>query len=130
MPFVTIATGALLCAIGLFGYFGSHSENPSVTALIPAFFGAAFIVLGAVALSPGARKHAMHAAAGLGLLGFILAGGRGIMKLGNAASDDIQIGRPARMVLLMAIVCLIFEIACIRSFIAARRRRTQSVDAT
>jgi hypothetical protein len=126
MHHVTIATGVLLCAIGLFGYFNSASETPSPTALIPTAFGAVFIVLGIVAHKASARKHAMHAAAMLGLIGFVLAGGRGFTKLGQAASDDLSISRPVRMVLLMAIVCLIYVILCVRSFIAARRNRAAS----
>jgi hypothetical protein len=126
MHHVTIATGVVLCAIGLFGYFNSASETPSPTALIPAAFGAVFIVLGIVAHKAGARKQAMHAAAAVGLIGFLLAGGRGFMKLGQAASDDLSISRPVRMVLLMAIVCLIYVILCVRSFIAARRNRVSA----
>jgi hypothetical protein len=126
MDLVSIATCDFLCAIGLFGYFNSASETPSPTALIPAAFGAVFIVLGIVAHKASARKHAMHAAAMVGLIGFLLAGGRGFMKLGQAASDDLSISRPVRMVLLMAIVCLIYVILCVRSFIAARRSRAQA----
>ncbi len=126
MHHVTIATGVILCAIGLFGYFGSASDNPSPTALIPAGFGALFIVLGIVAHKASARMHAMHAAAALGLIGFILAGGRGFMKLGLAASDDLSISRPVRLVILMALVCLIYVGLCVWSFISARRRRAQT----
>ena len=117
----TILFGVALCGIGLFGYFGSLSESPSPTALIPAGFGALFIILGFISFLPAARKHAMHAAAALGLIGFLLAGGRGFMKLGLAASDDLTISRPVRLVILMALICLIYVILCVRSFIAARR---------
>jgi low temperature requirement protein LtrA len=126
MHHVTIATGVILCAIGLFGYFGSASESPSPTALIPAGFGAVFIVLGIVAHKASVRMHAMHAAAALGLIGFILAGGRGFMKIGLAASDDLTISRPVRLVILMALVCLIYVCMCVWSFISARRRRSQT----
>jgi hypothetical protein len=126
MHHVTLLVGVILCAIGLFGYFGSTAENPSPTALIPAGFGVLLAVLGLVAHKPSARMHAMHAAAAVGLIGFLLAGGRGFMKLGNAASDDISIARPARMVLLMAVVCLVYVGLCVWSFISARRRRAQA----
>jgi hypothetical protein len=108
MHHVTIVTGVILCAIGAFGYFWTTTENPSPTALIPAAFGAVLIVLG--------------------IVGFILAGGRGFMKLGLAASDDLSVARPVRMVLLMAIVCLIYVALCVNSFLAARRRRAASGD--
>jgi hypothetical protein len=126
MHHVTVGVGVILVAIGLFGYFGSVAENPSPTALIPAAFGAVLIVLGIVAHRPGVRMHAMHAAAAVALLGFLLAGGRGVMKLGLAASDDLSISRPVRLVLLMAIVCLIYVVLCVGSFISARRRRKQA----
>jgi hypothetical protein len=120
---ITIGVGVILVALGLFGYFGSASDTPSPTALIPAGFGAVLILLGIVAHKPGARKHAMHAAAGVGLLGFLLAGGRGFTKLGLAASDDLTISRPVRLVILMSLVCLIYVGLCVGSFISARRRR-------
>ena len=124
MHHITVLFGAILTGIGLFGYFWSASANPSPTALIPAGFGVALIVLGIVAHRASARMHAMHAAAAVGLIGFLLAGGRGFMKLGNAASDDLSISRPVRLVLLMAIVCLVYVGLCVGSFISARRRRT------
>jgi len=126
MHHVTIGVGVILSAIGLFGYFGSTNASPSPTALIPTAFGVVLIVLGIVAHRAAARMHAMHAAVMVGLIGFLLAGGRGFMKLGNAASDDISIARPARMVILMALVCLVYVGLCVWSFIAARRRRAQS----
>jgi hypothetical protein len=126
MHHITVATGVLLIAIGLFGYFGSASENPSPTALIPAGFGLVLVVLGIVAHRAAARMHAMHAAAAVGLIGFVLAAWRGVPKLGHAASDDLTIARPARLILLMSLVCLVYVILCIGSFVAARRRRTQS----
>ncbi len=75
MPGITIGFGAVLCAIGLWGFFGSDPDKQSVTALIPAFFGAALIVCGLLAFAKKWRKHAMHAAAGIGLLGFLAAAG-------------------------------------------------------
>ena len=123
MHHITIGVGVILVALGLFGYFGSASDSPSPTALIPAGFGAVLIVLGIVAHKPGARKHAMHAAAAVGLIGFLMAGGRGFMKLGMAASDDLTISRPVRLTILMSLVCLIYIGLCVGSFISARRRR-------
>lgn len=126
MPSITLFFGGILTAIGLFGYFGSASENPSVTALIPAFLGAVLIVCGLIAYKENLRKHAMHFAVLLALLGAIAALGRAIPKLGLAASDDLSISRPVRLMFLMAITCLIYLGLGIRSFIVARRRRTQA----
>lgn len=125
MHHVTVLFGVILAVIGLFGYFGSASENPSPTALIPAGFGAVLIVLGVVAHKAGARMHAMHAAAAVALVGFLMAGWRAFMGLGKLASDDVTVRRPVAMTALMSIVCLVYVILCIRSFIVARRRREQ-----
>ena len=122
MPGITIGFGAVLCAIGLWGYFGAEPDKQSLTAFIPAGFGAALILCGLLAMKW--RQHAMHAAAAIGLLGFLAAAGRGIPNLGSAISDDPTIHRAPRLVLLMALVCLVFVGTCVGSFIAARRRRT------
>ena len=125
MPIVTIVVGAILTAIGLFGYFGSASDNPSVTALIPAFLGGVLIVCGLVAFKPNLRMQAMHAAVLLALLGAVAALVRAIPKFGFLASDDPTFRRPVAMMFLMAITCMIYVGLCVRSFIAARRRRTK-----
>ena len=122
MPAITLAFGAVLMALGLWGYLGADPAKQSMTALIPAFFGIGLIVCGLLAFKW--LKHAMHAAATIGLVGFLAAAGRGLPKLGNAISDDPEIHRAPRMVLLMGVICLAFVITCIGSFIAARKRRT------
>jgi hypothetical protein len=61
--------GAALIAVGVYGFVASGSTHP--TALIPAAIGAVLAILGGIALLGGAaRKHAMHVAAAVGLLGF------------------------------------------------------------
>lgn len=51
--------------------------------LIPAMLGAAVVVLGAIALADGMRKHAMHGAAALALLGVV--GGIGPLAMGGTS---------------------------------------------
>ncbi len=123
MPGITIGFGAVLCAIGLWGYLGADPDKQSMTAFIPAFFGAGLILCGVLALGPKLRKHAMHAAAGIGLLGFVAALGGLARGLGNLISDDPMNNRAPRLILLMALVCLIFVATCVVSFIQARKRR-------
>jgi hypothetical protein len=121
VPAVTIALGVILIGLGVIGYFVTGRQSP--TALIPAFAGVLFLILGVVAQKPGARKHAMHAAAALALLGFF-GTVPGLIKffrmLGGA-----EVARPAavRSQAIMAVLCLLFVIFCVRSFIAARRTR-------
>ena len=124
MPGMTIALGVVLVALGAIGYFAT--DRQSVTALIPAFFGAVFLVLGAVARSPGARKHAMHVAAALGVLG-VLGTARGLIgffrMLGGA-----EVARREAVIAqaVMCVLCLVFVVLCVRSFVAARRSRTSA----
>src|SRR5262249_25133685 len=107
----------------LFGYFNASVDHRSVTALIPAFIGVPLILCGLVAKQEKHRMHAMHAAVLIGLLGGLAAGGRAIMKLNEVVSDDPTIHRAPRFALLTGVVCFIYVAFCVRSFIAARRRR-------
>jgi hypothetical protein len=92
-----------------------------VTALIPAFFGLPLLLLGLVALNERLRKHAIHIAVIVGLLG--CAGtARGLMKLPVLLTGG-EIARPTAVAIqaAMAIVCLIYVLMCVRSFVKARR---------
>jgi hypothetical protein len=128
MAFLAILFGLLLVALGAVGYLAPEllGEGPSgqPTALIPAAFGAALVLCGLVTLArPGARKHVMHLAALLALFGLIGALMRPVMKL--AKGDAIDYGSAAfRSQAAMAILCLLFVILCVRSFINARRARS------
>ncbi|MEW6361778.1 MAG: hypothetical protein ACK42A_01860 [Pyrinomonadaceae bacterium] len=117
MPIVSIICGLLLEVIGFAGYaYGIMNHNASVTALIPAAFGTVFLVLGAFSrVKEELRKHLMHLAAGLALVGFLITAGRLLSKFGELTLSPAVISQAA-----MALVCLIFLILAIRSFIAAR----------
>jgi hypothetical protein len=114
---IAIVFGALLIAQGL-GFF-LYTEAP--TALIPAYFGGALLVLGLVAWKENLRKHAMHAAAVLALIGFLLSAGRLIAKV--IADGGIKDGVAAAALAIMAVLCGVFEGLCVRTFILARRSR-------
>ncbi len=119
MAKITIGLGVVLIALGLGSYFGTG--RASVTALIPAFFGLPLLLLGLVALKERMRKSAMHVAVILGLLGF--AGTvRGLMKL-PALLTGGELERPTAVAVqaAMAIVCFVFVLLCVWSFIKARR---------
>lgn len=107
----------LLIVLGVASY--TVTGRTSITALIPAFFGAAFLVCAMVARKEAARKHAMHAAVLLGLIGAIAALVRGVPgALGGNA------GKPAVMAqLAMGTLLLIYVALGVQSFIAARRAR-------
>ena len=117
MASTTIVFGLLLTLLGLGGYVLSGTS--SVTALIPAFFGLPLLLLGFVARSESIRKHAMHAAAALALLGW--AGAVfSLMRTPTGPRSPAAVFSQGAMVLLTAI----FVALCVRSFIAARRART------
>jgi hypothetical protein len=130
MTKITIALAVLLILLGLGTYFGSPDANPSKTALIPAVFGVLLLGCGLTALRPSWRKHAMHVAATIGLLGALAASGRGVMSLvklaGGADVNKIAIGS----VLIMAAICWLLVALCVNSFIAARRRQAAVGTAT
>jgi len=118
MAKITIGIGCVLIALGVGSYFGTG--RASVTALIPAFIGLPLAILGVVALNDGLRKHAMHAAAVIGLLGF-LGAARGFASLPDLLAGDAE--RPVAVYVQIgtSLVCLVFLVLCVRSFITARR---------
>jgi uncharacterized membrane protein len=118
MPYVAMALGSLLLLIGVGFYVGTGAT--SVTALIPAFLGIPIEVAGVAALREGWRKHAMHAAALLAVLGF-LGSARGLLSLPALLSGG-EVARPAAVVAqsLTAVLCLAFVGLAVRSFVRAR----------
>src|ERR1700712_1566899 len=120
MPRTSIVFGVLLILTGVAGYgYGLANDKASFTALIPAVFGIVLAALGALAgAKEGLRKHLMHAAVVVALLGFILTAGRLIMKAGELTMSAAVVSQLA-----MAIICLVFVILAVRSFAAARRGR-------
>ncbi len=120
MPTITVIAGILLILIGAVGYlFGLSVGSPSITAFIPAAFGLVLAVLGIVAgRSESLRKHLMHAAVILGLIGFIVPAVRIVSKLRELTFSAAFLSQVA-----MAVVCLVFVVLAVRSFIQARRDR-------
>ncbi len=123
MPKLSINVGVLLIILGFFAYIGS--EMVSITALIPSFFGLAFVGLGLLARkSDSMQKHTMHAAMLLALLGLggsftglrqiviALFGGDMPVRFTAAASQAV-----------MAVICIIFLILGVKSFIDARKEK-------
>ena len=116
MASTTIVFGVLLTLLGIGGYVLAGGVSP--TALIPAFFGLPLVVLGFLARSESIRKHAMHAAAALALVGW--AGAVfSLMRTPAGPRSAIAVFSQSAMVVLTAI----FVALCVRSFIAARRAR-------
>ena len=119
MPKFTILVGLLLIALGLVAYFVfAAPEERSWTAMIPAFAGIPLAAFGALALVPGKRKLAMHVVVLFALLGFVAPLGRLIpTSIKNGFVFDTKSGT----MITMSVLCLVLLIACIKSFIAARK---------
>ena len=119
----SIAFGIILIILGLISYFGISSE--SITALIPTFLGIPVLVLGFIALNEKYLKHTMHAVAVLMLLGF---GGTvsGLLKFFRMIGGEV-FDRPSAITIqaIMAVLCLIFLIFAIKSFIDVRRKKSE-----
>ncbi len=126
MPQVTIVYALLLVLLGAIGYYATGQQ--SVTALIPAFFGIALLICGLIALKEHLMRHAMHAAAMLGLLG-IFGTAKGLLK-GISMLTGTEMERPAAVISqsVMAVLSVVFVALCINSFIQIRKRREAAAD--
>lgn len=120
MPAKTIIYGVLLVILGVGGYV--LTQGVSMTALIPAAFGIVQIALGLIARDDSRRKHAMHVAAALGLLG-LLGSFKGLIKVTASLAAGTGLERPAAAYSqsIMALMSAVFVGLCINSFIQARR---------
>jgi lysylphosphatidylglycerol synthetase-like protein (DUF2156 family) len=118
-PRITIWYAILLILLGIIGYIVTGAV--SITALIPAFFGVVFLLLGIFAREESRRKTLMHIAAVLAVIAFFgsvsgifalvsLFEGEQLLRLGAAISRAI-----------MAVLSFIFVVLAILSFVAARR---------
>ncbi len=124
MPSTAIISGVFLILIGIVGYVFSDLESTKrLTALIPAAFGLLLVVLGFIAKSnENLRKHLMHAAVIVGLLGFFIPTARLLMN-----ASDIRMSLGVLSQAAMALVCLFFVILSVQSFANAQRNRTTDV---
>ena len=154
MAKVTILVSMILIAIGVIGYVGTpvgdDSSNAgevsevaseqadsqdsgtdkkpkkrSITALIPSFVGLVMLLFGGLALKENFRKHAMHGAATIGLLGFLAGASRVASGLGKAFGDEPPNWRSFGFVTAMTLVCAVFVALCFNSFMEARRERLE-----
>jgi Ca2+/Na+ antiporter len=129
MPRIAILFGALLIILGLVGYFKPDTlgepgdKGTSPTALIPAVVGGILLLCGLIVLvAPHTRKHVMHLAALVGLLGAV----GGIMPVRKMEFSKASFVAGVFMIVL----CVIFLVLCVRSFVRARIARNQGLPET
>lgn len=120
MTKIAIAVGIVLIVVGGWAYTAS-GPGASPTALIPAVLGLGLAVAGLVGLRGGAaRRHAMHAAAALALIGVLGSAWQLIFKPA-AGSAHADIAHTAG--LLNLALCGVFLVLAVWSFVQARRAR-------
>jgi len=120
MSKVSLTIGVLLILLGLitYGWAGAlGAGHRSWTALIPTFFGIVIAAMGVVGSDPARRKHAMHVAVAVALIGFIAALAR-LLTSGKPLNSAAPLAQ-----LVMVILCGLFVALGVRSFIMARRNR-------
>lgn len=115
VPRLTILFALGLAVLGVVTWLAAGQS--SITALIPAFFAAPLALAGLAARREGWRKHAMHAAALIALLGAGGALSRAIP--GVLATGELRLASVSQ--LLMGAALLVYLALCVRSFILARR---------
>lgn len=104
---------------------GGKKRSAMTGLIIPASFGVLLLISGLIGLNEAARKHAMHAAASIGLLGAVATIGKGSYDLYKLVSGMDVNPRAMTFVWAMAAICTVFVGLCIQSFISARRRQQQ-----
>jgi hypothetical protein len=126
MAVPTVITAVLLVVVGIVGYTGAE-PNPetgkvSMTALIPSFIGIVLGICGVLAFNDKYRKHAMHFAAMIGLVGMIGGFMPLIRQINNTGTFD-PLKRSAVAGELTVLICAVFVGMCVNSFIQARKAR-------
>lgn len=120
---LTIALGILLLLLAIAGFVATGSSHP--TALIPGAAGLLFVLFGALANSEDAKKRMlwMHIAVTVALLLFLgtIPADIDVIRLSRGASFPHPVAVVEKAA--MSLLCLLFVLFCVRSFIAARRQR-------
>lgn len=116
---LTTWTGGLLVATGVIAYIVTAAE--SITALIPAFIGILLLIAALIGRrSDEARKHAMHVALAIGLLGALGSLSR-VVKLPEVFDGTAKVPAAIIVSTIMFVLLVVYLVAGIRSFVVARR---------
>jgi hypothetical protein len=117
----TMIFGVLLILLSGGGELYTHTG--SMTVWIPAIFGVLLVLCGWQSLDDAKRKLFMHIAATVGLVGAFGGLGMGLSKLSSVLNGTSTRPVAVYMQLAMGVLCLVFVVLCVRSFIAARKAR-------
>ena len=112
MPKQTIVFAVLLIVLGVGAYLFSGTR----TALMPAYPGVLLAILGGLAIAfDGARRHFMHVAAVVALLGALAPAAALLMRAAQMSPLALSVN------LGMLLLCAALLVLMVRSFIAARK---------
>jgi len=117
MAKTTIGFALALITLGVLSW--GLTGRSSATALIPSGFGLALSLAGVLAAVDKYRKHALHVAAAISMLG--IAGSLQRALPTAVSGGELRIATASQ--LLMALFLSCFLVLLIRSFIMARRRK-------
>ena len=112
MPKQTLVFAALLIVLGVGAYLFSGTR----TALMPAYPGVLLAILGGLAIAfENARRHFMHVAAVVALLGALAPAAALLMRAAQMSPLALSVN------LGMLLLCAVLLVQMVRSFIAARQ---------
>jgi len=124
MPLIGIACSVALLALGFGGY--ALADPKSITALIPAFWAIPLLIFSLISLQEKNLKMGMHIAALVGLLGFIAPVG---MVASKVAKGTLEWKLSTFSMLTMSLICLVFLVLCVKSFIDVRKAKKKAANA-
>lgn len=118
---LTFIAGGVLVVVGLIAYVASGAV--SLTALIPSGLGVLLLIAAAIARNPKLRRHSMHVAMLVALIG-IVATSMNTLRLGEVFAGTAE--RPWAVIAsaLTFVTLLVYLGFGIASFVQARRDRT------
>jgi hypothetical protein len=123
MAKLTIAFGTILILLGIIGYVATGSEHP--TALIPSVLGLFFIFFGVMANSDDSKKRMlwMHISVTVALVAFLsmITSDIDVVRISRGATVPYPAAVEEKAA--MSLLCLLYVLFCVRSFISARRSR-------
>jgi hypothetical protein len=124
MAKLTVVVGVLLVLISAGFWFGTGRET---AALHPGGVGVLLAICGALANTENAKRRMiwMHIAVTLGLIGFLITGIRAVIEVARGTAMTVNPAAFEERVVVAAI-CFVFVLLCVRSFISARKARTAS----
>jgi hypothetical protein len=121
MPRLSIIIGSFLTLLAVISY--SLSGGASWTALIPSVVGIPLIILGILGKRESMRRHVMHAAVALAMIGFL----GSVRALANFVRvlNGVAVECPGAVVaqIVMSLACFVLVAFGIKSFVDARRTR-------